>query len=264
MKKKYFKKTIFLTLALLISCVSFSQIIADGSYKIFNSVNTEVMTTETGDDYEAFMASPNDTDNYQLWTFTHQGNDIYKIVNNGSGNTLGINDSWCGNFGDVKANFNSSDLNVEFKISQSAVANNYTIEIAFTTCNFGSVNNPIKAFDIQDGSSGGQIQTYEVNPSNPNQQFQILEPSALSINDFNHQTGVTSSYNKNNRMLTLNVANNNISNITVFNLNGKLVNTYNFINKNKASLDFKLSANSLYFIKINLNDKQIVKKVLIH
>lgn len=93
-----------------------AQIITNGTYKIFSTVHNEVMTCATTAPHDANMAVPNATDNYQLWTFTHQGGDVYKIVNQGNGLTLGINDGWCGQFVDVKANLSNSDANVEFKV----------------------------------------------------------------------------------------------------------------------------------------------------
>ena len=264
MKKNYTNVAMTLILTFFVGSMAFAQIIADGTYKIFNAVHSEVITTETGDDYDAFMAAPDAVDNYQLWTFTHQGADIYKIVNVGSGNTLGINDGWCGQFGDVKGNFTNSDLNVEFKVSVADAADSYVFEIAFSTCNFGSVNNPIKTFDIQDGASGAQIQTYDVNTANPNQQFQILEPSALGVNEFN-AASISSYYNKSSRKAYVNITNRNtISKVEVFDVNGRTIKTCHVTNESQATIDFNTNANGLYFVRLLVNNQLVVKKVLVY
>lgn len=185
------KKILLFSCSFIYLTMSYGQIISDGTYQIFNSVHNEVITTDTSAPYEAFMAAQNGTDDFQLWTFSHKGGDIYKIVNVGSNTTLGINDGWCGQFGDVRAGFSNTDLNVEFKVSLSDTADNYVFEIAFTTCNFGSSNVPIKAFDIQDGNSGAQIQTFDVDISNPNQKFQILKPISASVQSGNWEDATT-------------------------------------------------------------------------
>lgn len=249
-----------------ISPLTFAQIIADGTYKIFSSVHSEVITTDLTAPYEAFMATPNATDNFQLWTFTHQGGDIYKIENEGSSTILGINDGWCGQFGDVRAGFTNTDLNVEFKVSAADVSGTYVFEIAFTTCNFGSTNVPIKAFDIQDGSSGAQIQTFDVDTANPNQQFQIVEPNSLSLEDINSNLrGVKLSYNKANRSLSLNLGTSlTISKIDVFDISGRVITTNENVVSERILLDFNTHTNGIYFVRIANDGKPLIKKFLVY
>lgn len=189
MKKNYPSFSYFWLLAAVLFAANVQgQIIANGTYKILSSVHNEVMTCATTAPHDANMTAPVSNNNYQLWTFTHQGNDIYKIVNQGNGLTLGINDGWCGNFGDVKANFANSAENVAFKIIPGADTGKVVIQIGFTTCNFGSVNDPVRAFDIQDGLAGAQIQTFETFITSPNQQFSIVTPEFLStFNPDNNQ-----------------------------------------------------------------------------
>ena len=151
-----------------------AQIIPDGTYQIYSDVHQEAMVTATSGDFDMSMTTPNFSDNNQLWNFTHQGGNVYKISNVATGSFVGIKDGWCGRFGDVQARFTSSDANVEFLISAGNNAGSYVFQIAFTTCNFGSVNDPVRAFDIQDGNSGAQIQTFDVDLGGANQQFRLI------------------------------------------------------------------------------------------
>ena len=259
------KKMGLLMLCLSMSISSMAQVIADGTYKIFNSVHSEVMTTETSGDFNALMDVPNATDDFQLWTFTHQGNDVYIIENEGSGNTLGIKDNWCGQFGDVWGKFSTTDSNVEFKVRAADVTDTYVIEIAFTTCNFGSQNDPIKAFDIENGASGGQIQTFDVDTSNPNQQFEIVLPSTLNLNEFNAET-VDMFYQKNDRHIKIsNLTSESTININIFDINGKLVKDIKDKNvQNNFDINVQSFENGLYFVRLQSNNKFETRKILIH
>jgi hypothetical protein len=249
MKKSYriIKSLAFLALAF--SQNAFSQIIPNGTYQIFSSVHSQTMTAATAAPNDAFMSAPNPTDNNQLWTFAHQGGDVYKITNLGSGKTLGIKDGWCGVFGDVQAGFTPNDANVEFKIVSTSITNKYTLQIAFTTCNFGSSNTPIKAFDIQDGAVGGQIQTFDVDINNPNQQFEFITPGTLSTNSFEAKTFLvlnnpTSSFWK----ITTNAS--LINKITIVDNVGKQIKTI-IPNQSEATIDATSLTNGIYFAKID-------------
>ncbi|WGH76327.1 T9SS type A sorting domain-containing protein [Tenacibaculum tangerinum] len=156
------------------SSILSAQIIPNGTYQIYSDVHQEAMVTATTGDYDVSMTTPNFLDNKQLWVFEHQGANVYKIKNVQTGSYIGIKDGWCGIFGDVQARYLATDANVEFLISEGTNTGSYVFQIAFTTCNFGSVNVPVKAFDIQDGLPGAQIQTFDVNASNANQQFRLI------------------------------------------------------------------------------------------
>ncbi len=168
-------KNFFHTCILLVFTTSiYAQIIPNGTYQIYSDVHQEAMVSATSGDFDVSMTTPNYSDNNQLWTFTHQSGNIYKISNVGTGSYIGIKDGWCGQFGDVQARYAVSDANVEFLVSEGDTPGTYILQIAFTTCNFGSVNSPVKAFDIQDGNSGAQIQTFDVDSSGANQQFRLI------------------------------------------------------------------------------------------
>ena len=267
MKKNYsFIKVAIITAFLFFSNAK-AQIITDGTYKIFSTVHNEVMTCATTAPYDANMTIPNATDNYQLWTFTHQGGDIYKIVNQGNGLTLGINDGWCGVFGDVKANFSNTDANVEFKVSNSAVAGKYVFEIAFTTCNFGSVNSPIKAFDIENGASGAQIQTYDVDSNNENQQFQIVDPATLSTSLFNDSNKYQVFFNP---LSGLNISSKeNFStnlNIKIYDITGKQIKNQITTANNTNSLNMNVHEllKGIYVVHVTENNSNSVHKIIIY
>ena len=267
MKKKYtFVKLAIITAFLFYSSTQ-AQIITNGTYKIFSTVHNEVMTCATTAPHDANMTAPNAIDNYQLWTFTDQGGDIYKIVNQGNGLTLGINDGWCGPFGDAKANFSTTDANVEFKITNSSVAGKYVFEIAFTTCNFGSVNSPIKAFDIQDGAAGAQIQTFDVDITNANQQFEIVNPATLSSISFATTDKFQVYYSTSNG---LNISSkegfSNNLNIKIYDLTGKEIKNQLINSKNSNSLNIDVSElnKGFYAIHVKENSNNSIHKVIIY
>lgn len=244
-----------------------SQLIPNGVYKIFNTVNSEFITVDSNVPHDAFMQTEDETSDFQLWTITYEeeSDNVYRIVNNGSNTTLGINDNWCGQFGDVRANFSNTDSNVQFRISEVDEANTYNFQIAFTTCNFDSTNDPIKVFDIENGASGGQIQTFDIDSGNPNQQFQIISNSVLSNNDFDTNNFLNLFYNKETRTLALNAnENNTINKVVIFDLNGRIINTGITVSSKKVELDFTGFSNGIYLMKIEIDNKVITKKAIIY
>jgi hypothetical protein len=265
MKKNYFLLSLTLLVSALFSVSSSAQIIANGTYKIFSSVHNEVMTVATTSPYDANMAVPNASDNYQLWTFTHQGGDVYKIVNVGNTRNLGLKDNWCGNFGDVTANFTSTDTNTLLKIAATPTAGKYTIEIAFTACNFGSVNAPVKAFDIQDGNAGAQIQTYEVNSTNANQQFSIVTPESLGTNSFSEEKFKV--FVDNDKFLNINSADSsNEIKIAIYDINGKLVSNFaNSVSNNSVKMNLSHLSKGIYMVQLSGTDaSKSTHKIIIY
>ena len=266
MKKNYFLLNLTLLVSLSFSVNSSAQIIANGTYKIFSSVHNEVMTVATTAPYDANMAVPNASDNYQLWTFTHQGGDVYKIVNVGNAKNLGLKDNWCGNFGDVTANFTSTDTNTLLKIAATPTAGKYTIEIAFTACNFGSVNSPIRAFDIQDGNAGAQIQTYEVSSTNSNQQFSFVTPESLATNSFS-QVDNFRVFVDNNKFLNINsAASSNEIKIAIYDISGKLVsNSAHSVSNNSVKINLSHLSKGIYMVQLSGSDaSKSIHKIIIY
>lgn len=262
MNVNYKKHLLVGALSISMTISSFAQIIENGTYQIFNSVHSEMMMVDESDSNKAKMTTPNENDDFQLWTFTHQGDDVYIIENVGSNSTLGINDGWCGVFGDVRAGFANTDENVEFKIVPAETTGTYVIQIAFTECNFGSVNDPIKAFDIQDGAQGANIQTFDVDASNPNQQFQIGEPGTLSNDSFTAVPEFDLFFNKQDRSLNLK-SNDNISQVEVYDLNGRTIKSIRNINQLEVSIDLTVAQSGLYLVKYSINNKVYFSKTAI-
>lgn len=221
MKKTTFLKFILTNALCFLSIVSYAQIIEDGTYVIFSSVNEEVVTADA-DDIEARMAVPVLTDLNQQWVFTSQGNDIYRIQNVETGSFMGVNDNWCGRFGDVRAGFASTDTNLDFRLIPGDTSGTFLLTIAFTQCNFGSVNDPVRAWDIADGAVGGQIQTFDNDPSNLNQQFQIVAPSTLNL--ASNQADIATIYYNQNSGLNIRWKENMVNpSLNIYDLQGKLV-----------------------------------------
>ncbi|PTX62254.1 putative secreted protein (Por secretion system target) [Kordia periserrulae] len=276
MKKNYI--TILLTLVIIFACctIASAQIIADGTYKIFNTVNTEVMSVNTipqgnpgnPDNLiigRARMASQDANDDLQLWTFTHQGNDIYTIQNVGDNTYLGVKDGWCGVFGDVQVGFADTSDWIFFKVSATGITNKYTLEIAFdAACNFGSTNVPVKAFDIDGGNSEAKIQTFDVDGMNQNQQFEIVTPASLSIDEV-AKNDVKVIYNPQERSAVLTQANavNAATTVTIIDVSGRQVRSPKKVHSQELQIDFNGLTNGLYFIQIENQNKRQIQKVLV-
>lgn len=276
MKKNYIQTVLVVAIMFAFNTSAFAQIITDGTYKIVNTVNTEVMSINTiapgnpgnPDNLaigRAKMAVHDTNDDLQLWTFTHQGSDIYKIQNVGDATILGIKDGWCGTFGDVQVGFADASDWILFKISAGSVANTYVFEIAFdANCNFGSTNSPVKAFDIDGGNAGGKIQTFDVDTANPNQQFQIVTAASLSVADV-AANSLKIIYDQNQRTVAVNSDNssNTKTQIQVFDMNGRMVRSFEKNTTENFQIDFNGAVNGLYFIQIENQNIRQVKKVLI-
>ncbi len=75
-------------------------------------------------------------------------------------------------------------------------------------------------------------------------------------------------YNKTNRLLNFfsEGFNNEISQIQVFDITGKSINTIEGNNTyiNDLEIDFQSQANGLYFVRVESNGKQLVKKVMVY
>lgn len=273
MKKNYFKSFILGAFFLGTSMAGLSQTIANGTYKILNTVNNEVMTINTiapvnSNDLivgRAKMAVPVATDNKQLWTFTHQGNNVYKIQNLSNSSILGIKDGWCGNFGDVQATFSTSSPYVLIRVVAAIQADTYVLQIAFdSACNFGSSNAIVKAFDVDGGNAGAKIQTFELNVTNPNQIFKIVTPASLSIDTPSIINTIQISYNQSQRTVTLiDDANDMLGDVTVYDLNGRVMFTKTSMNSNNNHLDFSTLSNGIYVLNIQHNGRQSIKKVVV-
>lgn len=279
MKTNYSLQT--LTIALLVSIFTIqlhAQIIADGDYLLINAVNNEAMTAPStfadnspNPDFFAYMTAINASDDNQIFTFSHLGNDVYTIVNKATTNYIGIKDNWCGDFGNVQGRFQQTDTNIEFKIVPAAVADTFTIEIAFTQCNFGSVNEPIKAFDIDGGNIGARINTFPKDPMNANQQWQIVSPNILNVTSFeSKQDNVLSIFPiPADQYLDLQLAKNLGNNISIQlnNIHGQLMLSKNIQNNQLASrLDVAALAPGFYFLTISDSSKISIatRKIMIN
>lgn len=275
MKKNYTLKGICLLAAMCFSALSVAQILANGTYKILNTVNNEVMTVNTvppvnsGDIIvgRAKMAPVNATDNLQLWSFVHQGNDIYRVLNIGDNTSLGIKDGWCGAFGDVQVGFTNTDAFALFKLTPAGTTpGTFTIEIGFdASCNFGSMNNPIKAFDIDGGSAGAKIQTFDRDATNPNQVFRIVDPVTLSNESLQVAPSFKVFFNRTDRTVNLAASSDDIiSKIEIIDLNGRVIDTAQNIVPENVRLNANTLGNGLYFVRITDALRTTVQKVIIY
>jgi hypothetical protein len=186
---KYLNKIKYLILVIMLCCFSNTQaqIIADGIYQIYSETHnaslespTDVNQDDSGDSTinNLFGSTSDITNDYQLFEFIHQGSDVYKIKNIGTDQFIGIKDNWCGDGGEVIARYLETDSNVEFSVSQNVTTGQFVIQIAFTTCNFGSVNSPLRSFDL--GGATNKLKTF--GDTGANQQFRLINTSPV-IND---------------------------------------------------------------------------------
>lgn len=162
----------------------FSQILNDEVYQIYSETHDatfespiDVNQDDSGDGQinNLFATTSNINNAYQLFEFVHQGSDVYKIKNLGTNQFIGIKDNWCGDGGEVIARFGESDTNTEFSITQDPTSGQFIIQIAFTDCNFGSVNDPARSFDL--GSPTGKVRTF--GDTGSNQQFRLKSVSPV-------------------------------------------------------------------------------------
>jgi hypothetical protein len=233
MKKNYTKRLMLYFIASVFCFSIHAQIIADGTYNIFNPTLNEVIGVNTiapGDSGNpqnviigrARMRTYNINDDLQKWTFTHQGSDVYKITNVGDNSTLGIKDGWCGQFGDVQVGFDNTSPYVLIKVVNASIANTFAFQIAFdASCNFGSSNIPIKGFDIDGGTSGSKIHTFDSDVTNANQQFQILALGTLSINNNFLSNNLTVFYNPNDGLVIKSKQNIGWLNVKILDISGR-------------------------------------------
>ena len=268
MKLNYLKKLLLAGTIVIAGLNTNAQIVADGVYQIYNSNLDETVEVDTTAPYDAHLTASDELDDYQLWTFTHQGDDVYKIVNNGNSKALGIKDNWCNQFGDVQANFLEADTNVEFKIRHSSIGGSYTFEIAFTTCNYGSVNDPARAFDVADGASGAQIQTYDISSSNSNQQFQLLVPSSVSTNNLFLSNALTIFYSKERGLVikAKQVLKGSKLNIDMYDISGRKIKS-NTITTNSSEETILLNTIDKGVYLVQFSDQfnhKLIKKIIVY
>lgn len=274
MKKNYLKILMLATTLFCLTNVN-AQIITDGTYNIYNTTLSEVMSVNTIAEGQsgnpqniiigrARMQVFDSNNNLQEWTFTHQGNDVYKITNVGDNTTLGVKDGWCGDFGDVQVGFSNTSPYVLFKIINGVAANSYVFQIAFDSdCNFGSTNTPIKAFDIDGGNSGSKINTFPTDPGNANQEFQILTLGTLSTNNSFLAKNLSIFYNKTEGLVVNSKTQLGKLQISVFDLAGRSIETKNTSNS-RTSIKMETAATGVYFARvIDENNSAFIKKFII-
>ena len=273
MKTNYLKAA--LAVAMFICTLSTqAQIIPDGTYNIYNPNLSEVIGVnriaigEAGNPQDiiigrARMQTYDISNSDQEWSFIHQGSDVYKITNVGDNSALGVKDGWCGDFGDVQVGFTDSSPYTLFKIINGVAANTYVFQIAFDgDCNFGSTNVPIKAFDIDGGSSGSKINTFPTDSGNANQEFEIVAPGTLGIDDAFLSDKISIFYNTAEGLVVNSTTNNEIE-ISVFDMAGRSIITKKSINS-RTNIKLHTTSTGIYLAKIkDTNNNTLVKKFLV-
>lgn len=273
MKNNYLCIFVFFV-ALLSTQHNIAQIIADGTYTIYNPTLNEAMSVNTIPQGEpgntqniiigrAKMEALDNTNNLQQWTFTHQGNDVYKITNVGDNSILGVKDGWCGDFGDVQVGFDNSSLFTLFRVTNGVAENTFVIQIAFDSdCNFGSTNVPIKVFDIDGGNSGAKINTFPIDSGNANQEFQIVTAGTLStVSPLSSSVTVFYSNAKNSLVINTNNGLNNL-NIAVYDISGRTVRSETLL-KSESSILLNNINSGVYIANITHGNDRFIKKFIV-
>lgn len=274
MKKNYLKVMLVLALCIATSGVN-AQIIADGTYNIFNPNLSEVIGVnripegDPGNPQNVIVGRARmqvyDVNNDdQEWAFVHQGNDIYKITNVGDNSILGVKDGWCGQFGDVQVGFDNTSPHTLFKVVAGSAANTFVFEIAFNNdCNFGSMNDPIKVFDIDGGNSGSKINTFDTDSGNANQEFQIVTLGTLNTDDRFLEDNLSIIYNR-NEGLVINSNKKDLDriNVTIFDITGRSVISKELTNPH-TTIKMETTNNSVFFARISDSNNNILVKKFI-
>ena len=272
MKTNYFKKAIATASIFTLSLGVFGQIIPDGTYVIHNKTLNEVLSVDQTAEADIRVATPDieGNDPFQQWSFVHTGNDIYNITNLGSSSLLGVADRWCGRFGNVRA-LSGADDGFDLRIVNADEPDTFLIEIAYdNACNFGSTNDPVRAFDIQNGASGAEIQTFDRDPGNSNQQFEITPPApaaVLSVDEVSLLDFVDV-YFSNELGLTIRASDNKKQNLSleIYDTSGSTVYSKKLgnIDGNELNLNLDSFQPGVYFAKIqNEQNQSKVTKIVV-
>ncbi len=280
MKTNYFKKAIATASIFTLSLGVFGQIIPDGTYVIINNTSetNRVMTLDQSSPFDARVseADVEGDDLFQQWSLAHQGDNIYRITNLGTNTLLGVNDSWCDNFGNVTSDQNNGSLGVDFEIIQGDTENTFLIQIGFlSTCNQFSDPNTRTSFDVNRDNNPGnsnfeQIQTFSTGTGNTNQQFFITPPApaaVLSVDEVSLLDFVDV-YFSNELGLTIRASDNKKQNLSleIYDTSGSTVYSKKLgnIDGNELNLNLDSFQPGVYFAKIqNEQNQSKVTKIVV-
>ncbi len=276
MKNLYLKVFLF-TIHFCYALISNAQIIADGTYIIHNTTLDEVISVNTVAQGQpdnpqdiiigrARMEALNTNNNLQQWVFTHQGDDVYIITNVGDDSILGVKDGWCGDFGDVQVGFDNTSTSTLFKVVNGVSANTFVLQIAFDeNCNFGSMNDPIKVFDIDGGNSGSKINTFTADAGNANQEFQIVLPSTLSAVERSLENSLDVFFSKNEGLVLRGAQQlSGPLNVSLYDISGKTIRSRTINTKASHALALPHLKQGMYIVRVQTKTGvTVIKKFVI-
>lgn len=237
----------------VVSVLVDSPIIPNGTYQIFSEVNNEALASPVNvfqDDSSnsqinnLFATTSNPNDDYQLFQFIHQGNDVYKIKNSGTNKYVGLKDDWCGDFGEVIARFNESDAQAEIKVSLDTTTGEYLFQ--------NNDTNACSYFDLSGGGSGAKIRTF--NATGANQRFRLL---AVSRNFDDGIYRILSEVNNEFLQSPTDVNQDDSSDATINNLFVSALNFNNDYQKFELTYQYTTQSGEVFRIK-NLGTNQFV------
>ncbi len=94
------------------------QLVANGTYHIKSSQNSQRLIAPSWDNYNARMHNPGNFSD-QRWIINHLGNDLYTIQNQGTGRYLEVPHGGCGNGENVSTWTGASAAHQKWKIEQN-------------------------------------------------------------------------------------------------------------------------------------------------
>ncbi len=138
------------------------QIVANGLYRVTNPRLNQSLLARALENHEARVI---DTGNFpdQQWRFTHLGNNVYTIKNNGTGRYLEVQSAQCFNGGNVKTWTNSNGDHKKWRVEQNG--SNYMLRPTHCLS---------RALDVAAGQRNGQLHIWAANTSNANQVWNLV------------------------------------------------------------------------------------------
>lgn len=127
------------------------------------------------------------------------------------------------------------------------------------TSNVTILQNPAPGTQLTIGTYTISFETTDDENNTSNCSFELIVVEILSNGDFEFNDGLSIYPNPTSNSITINSKNASISNITIFNISGKLLFSEVNINSETKSIDISYFSKGIYFVSIN---NQIIKKII--
>ncbi|UZO81624.1 RICIN domain-containing protein [Aquimarina sp. ERC-38] len=219
-----------------------SQIIANGTYFITSTLNSQRLTSNAKEKHNVRMVNPGSFDN-QKWVFTHVGSNFYSIRNKASNRYLEVPFANCTNGSNVATWTDAKGQHKQWKVVRRG---NQSFSIQPKHC-------LSKGLDRKEGSlnSNAQVWTYSVD--NANQNWKIIKAGNKdsSVLDADIPAFIVSP-NPVSNTLYLHHINEESKVVKISDLTGKVVlqQSVDKIDNNHTSINVSELVSGIYFISI--------------